>query len=260
MKSKKAVMLLKLWVICSVSLVLMQCAYAQEHVDIDASKPTNFYSMLDNTIEISNRPTENIMGYRGKLMYAPSEAHLLLAEIPLLYNSRTDKFGLGDLRARYFYLPYKNYDSFFGAFGPSIDVFAPTANFENGLGSDQWLISPGITAGLMAADWIQFFPVVSYQYASTPLSDTALKAGVKEAHGVTFQSIIPIVLSADLFIQLTPIYQLNNLSDERYDRYIQELFVSYALLPKMQLTAYFNGNFKDDIHTVSLGLNIFLVD
>ena len=92
------------------ALLTMPILYSQNsESEIDASKPTNFYSLLDNTLELSSCPNENTMGYRGKLMFAPSEAHLILGEVPLLYNSRTEKFDLGDLRVRYFFLPYKNY-------------------------------------------------------------------------------------------------------------------------------------------------------
>ena len=134
----------------------------EEDEDIDASKPTNFYTQLINWAEyISNKSGGDLMGYRGEILYAPSDAHLILGEIPLLYNNQTDKFGLGDLRARYFYLPYKNYDKFFGALGPSVDIFFPTGSFEDGLGSSSWVVVPGITVGLMAAEWIQFFPILS---------------------------------------------------------------------------------------------------
>jgi hypothetical protein len=130
-RMNKLILLLIASLSISTSLTFGQDA----ETEIDASKPTNFYTMLDNTLENTNSPGQNVMGYRGKLMYAPSEAHLILGELPLLYNDRTEKFGVGDIRARYFYLPYKNYDKLFGAFGPSIDIFAPTGNFENGIGS-----------------------------------------------------------------------------------------------------------------------------
>ena len=134
--------------------------------ELDISKPTNFYTFLDNNFEITNTPDFNLIGYRANFTFSISEKNLLLAELPLLYNSATEKFGIGDLRLRYFWLPYKNYENIFGAFGPSVDIFAPTGNVENGLGSDRWIISPGFTAGLMVAEWIQFFPVLSYQYLS----------------------------------------------------------------------------------------------
>lgn len=226
--------------------------------EIDASKPTNFYSLLDNTLENTFYTNQNVMGYRGKLTYAPSEAHLILAELPLLYNDRTEKFGLGDIRVRYFYLPYKNYSKFLGAFGPSVDIFTPTGSLKNGLGSGRWIISPGLTFGLMAADWIQFFPIISYQYASEQVKDVPEGVDNKATHGLTFQVIIPVVFSEKFFVQVTPIYRMNDLGDERQDRYVQEVTAVYSIAPKLQISAFFNGNFTDEIYQTSLGLTVFL--
>ena len=230
----------------------------QEEDAIDASKPTNFYTLLDNTIENTNSTGQNVYGYRGKLVFAPSQAHLVLTEVPLLYNDRTDKFGIGDIRARYFFLPYKNYDKLIGAFGPSLDVFAPTGSFENGLGGGRWIISPGVTVGLMVADWIQFFPILSYQYASKPVFDNPAEELDKSTSGITFQVLTPIVFSDKFFIQVTPIIKLNDLGDERQDRYVQELSATYSAGEKLQITGFYNGNFKDDIHQVAIGLTVFL--
>ena len=231
--------------------------YAQGDDDIDASKPTNFYSFIDNTLEYSSQNNQNVFGYRGKITLALSAAHLVLAEVPLLYNDRTEKFGIGDLRARYFWLPYKNYEKTLGAFGPSIDVFTPTGSFENGLGSGRWVISPGLTVGIMATDWIQFFPILSYQYASKPVYDNPSPAADIATNGLSFQVLMPIVISDNFFIQVTPIYKMNDFNNERQDRFEQELFASYTLNPKMQLTAFYNGKFEDKNHTVSAGLSIF---
>jgi hypothetical protein len=225
--------------------------------EIDASKPTNFYSFVDNTLEYSNQPNQNVMGYRGKLTLAISEANLVLMEVPLLYNDRTSKFGLGDLRARYFFLPYKNYDKFIGAFGPSIDIFAPTGSFEDGLGSGRWVISPGVTVGLMAADWIQFFPILSYRYASKPVYDNPPTSVDEESNGLSFQVIIPIVFTEQFFVQLTPIYNLNDYRFANQDRFVQEFFAAYSINSKLQATAFYSGNFKDKINTFSAGLSIF---
>lgn len=231
---------------------------AQEEDKIDSSKPTNFYSMLDNTLELSNRPNENVFGYRGKLMLAPSEAHLILAEIPLMHNSRTSKTGLGDIRARYFFLPYKNYEKLIGAFGPSVDVFIPTGSFENGLGSGRMVISPGVTVGIMASEVIQFFPILSYQYMGKPTYDNPAPETDKSINGFSFQVITPIVFSDKFFMQVTPIFRMNNLEESNTARYVQELFGSYVLAEKLQLTGFYSGNFEDEIHTFSLGLTVFL--
>ena len=231
--------------------------FSQEQT-IDASKPTNFYSLLDNTLENTSSPGQNVMGYRGKLMLAPSEKHLILAEVPFLYNDRTKKLGLGDVRARYFFLPYKNYDKLLGAFGPSVDVFAPTGSFEDGIGSGKWTISPGITAGIMAADWIQFFPIISYQYTSKPVFDGPSPELIKSTNGFTFQVLTPIVFSDKFFTQITPIYKMNDLNDPDSNRFVQEVTMVYSIAPKLQVSGFYNGNFKDETHQVSVGLTMFL--
>lgn len=226
---------------------------------IDASKPTNFYTQLYNHLEYDSRKSGgDVMGYRAEFMFAPSEAHLLLAELPILYHNGTEKFGIGDFRARYFYLPYKNYDKFVGAFGPSVDVFAPTGNFEDGLGTSSWLVQPGVTVGLMAADWIQLFPILSYQYTSKPTTNSIPDMSKMENHGISFQIITPIIFSDKFFMQVTPIYTASNLQAERQDRYIQELIAQYAITPKLQLSAFYRGVFKDENHTFRLALVTFL--
>lgn len=226
---------------------------------IDASKPTNFYTQLFNHIEYNSRKTGgNLFGYRAEFLYAPSEAHLLLAEMPFLYNDESEKFGAGDFRARYFYLPYKNYDKFVGAFGPSIDVFAPTGDVDNGIGSGSWIVQPGVTVGLMVADWIQLFPILSYQYTSKSNSNQIPDALNKEQHGMSFQIIAPIIFSEKFFMQVTPIYSAGNITEERADRYTQEIIAQYAFSKKLQGSFFYRGIFKDDNHTMRLALVMFL--
>lgn len=242
--------------IITLTILLATNLVKAQDAEIDASKPTNFYSFLDNTFEYQSTKTANIMGYRGNLTLAPSESHLILAEIPLLFNDATNKFGLGDVRARYFYLPYKNYDKFVGAFGPSLDVFAPTGNFENGLGSDSWIIAPGVTVGLMAHEKIQFFPILSYQYKSMPISDAGKAAGLTQTHGLTFQVITPIVFNDNFFMQLTPNFRVNDLKNAELT-YVQEVFAAYTIKPGLQATAYYQGNFKEEINTFRIGATIY---
>ncbi len=247
----------KIFLIVAIVFAIKTLGIAQDE-QIDASKPTNFYSLLDNTFENTSSPGQNVFGYRSKIMLAPSEKHLILAELPLLYNDRTQKFGVGDIRGRYFYLPYKNYDKLIGAFGPSLDVFAPTGKFENGLGSGKWIVSPGVTVGLMAADWIQFFPILSYQYGSKPVYSAPEGINNEATHGMTFQVITPIVFSEKFFMQVTPIYRMNSFNDVRQDRYVQEITAVYSMTPTLQVSGFYNGNFQDKIHQVSAGLTIFL--
>ena len=176
----------------------------------------------------------------------------------MLYNDRTKKFGLGDIRARYFWLPYKDYSKFVGAFGPSVDVFIPTGSYEDGLGSSSWIISPGVTVSLMAADWIQFFPILSYQYLSKQTTDTIPDSLKKSRNGFTFQVVIPVVFSSKFFMQFTPIFSKNDFNDDRADRFAQLISATYSLTDKLQLGGFFSGNFKDEIYTYRLGLTVYL--
>lgn len=250
-----------LFSICAGIKVSAQDAGSQqgdESQEIDASKPTNFYTTLDNSLEFSQRPNANVFGYRASATFAVSESHLVLAEVPLLYNDATKNFGLGDVRARYFWLPYKNYDKFFGAFGPSLDVFAPTGDVDNGIGSGSWVISPGITMGLMVADWIQVFPIISYQYVSksnTSLIPEDLKT---DANGLTFQAIIPIIISERFFTSVTPIYRLNDFSNEKSGNFVQAFSAVYVLNDKVQLTSFYSNNSKANVNVFRLGATIFL--
>lgn len=250
-------MKIRIILIVTASLLCTQMMNAQDK-EIDASKPTNFYSMLDNTMEFSSQKNQNVFGYRGKVSLAPSEAHLILGEIPIMYNDRTSKFGLGDIRARYFYLPYKDYSKTIGAFGLSVDVFMPTGNFENGLGSGRWIVAPGVTAGIMAAEWVQFFPVLSYQYMSKPTYDNPTPEANNDVSGITFQVITPIVFSEKFFVSLTPIYKINNINNINQDRFAYEFLASFSLTATMLLTGFYSGTPEEEIHTMSVGLTIYL--
>lgn len=232
-------------------------AHAQE---IDASKPTNFYPLLDSSFEYNSRKMGgNLLGYRAQFIYPPSATHLILGEVPLLYNDSTEKFGLGDVRARYFFLPYRDYSQFFGAFGPSIDVFMPTGSFENGLGSKSWVVSPGVTAALMLAERIQAFPILSYSYTSKPDTDLIPEAEKKTRHGINLQAIVPIVFSPEAFVQVTPVFAVNDLDDGSLNRYIQEILFQYAVTPTVQMSFFWRGVFDDDDHTFRVGIVNYLM-
>ncbi|NOR75877.1 MAG: hypothetical protein GQ525_12035 [Draconibacterium sp.] len=46
---------------------------------------------------------------------------------------------------------------------------------------------------------------------------------------------------------------MNNFDDTKSHRFLLEVFVGYMVAPKVQLTAFYNGNFKDKIHLASIG-------
>lgn len=236
-------------------LIEVSPAYGQQEKEtvIDPSKPTNFYSSINNALEFSSRGAgENLIGYRANLVLSPSERHLFLGEIPLLYNTKSKNFGIGDIRARYFYLPYKNYEKFFGAFGPSIDIIAPTGSASNGIGSGRWTIAPGVAMGLMFAEWLQIFPILSYQYASKPVySDTT---GLNSAiNGGSLQFVSVIVLSQKTYLNITPTFGQFYQNGAGSFSFIQEASVGYQIGAKSLLSAYCKRDFKSSITQISIG-------
>jgi len=250
----------KYLIIALLLLISIDSLFAQSSQDstLDVSKPTNFYTFLDNNFEYTSTEGANVFGYRANLTFSISPKHLVLAEAPLLYNDYTKKIGIGDLRLRYFWLPYKDYSKLFGAFGPSVDIFAPTGNVENGLGTGRWVIAPGVTAAFMLADWIQLFPVLSYQYVSKSMDSSIPDEFNKVTHGMTFQVMTPIVISERVFTMLTPIVSYADFSNDKSFAYMQEVLFSYGLKETIWLNLFYRGAFKDDVHTVRAGFTMYL--
>ena len=186
------------WLMLIMMFSIPEIAFGQDDTskEKDNSKPTNVYSQIDNFLEFTKYKTFNTFGYNPKLSYTPNEDNALNIEIPLLYSTKTDKFGLSDIRLRYFYIPYRDYSKTFGAFGASVDVFIPTGKFEDGLGSSSWRFSPGFTFGLILneSQTISAFPVISYIYTTAPNSQQIPEEFREDDHGLEYSNHILICL------------------------------------------------------------------
>lgn len=233
--------------------------YSQEAKD--NSKPTNVYSQIDNFFEYVDAPSFNTYGYNPKLTYAPSEDWSLVIDLPFRYHDQTNKFGLADVRLRTFYVPYKNYEKTFGSFGASVDVYAPTGNYESRLGSSSWRISPGLIFGLILneSQTISMFPNVSYTYTSEPTA-AEIPDRLKETdHGWSFQIINSFVLSDDVFVLLTPIYDVKDVKDISEDEFTIEIETVFDVFKDTYQAGFFyKGTFESKVHTVSLFFTVFL--
>ena len=243
-------------------LVISTKSFSQENDDKkDTSKPTNVYSQVDNFLEFVTAPDYNTFGYNPKLTYAPTDELSFVLEVPLRYHNKTEKFGLGDVRFRTFYVPYKNYEKTLGSFGASIDVFAPTGKYEDGLGSSSWRVSPGIVVGfiLNKVQTISIFPNLSYTYTSKPSSENVPVELQETDHGITFQITNSFVLNEDMFVLVTPIYDVKDIDDEKEDELILEIEPVFDLFKdKYQAGVFYRGAFESKTHTASLFFTIFL--
>jgi len=253
----------KYLLILVVYLLELNVAIAQDTSakEKDNSKPTNVYSQVDNFLEFTRYKTYNTFGYNPKLSYTPNEDNALNIEMPLLYSTKTGKFGLSDIRLRYFYIPYRDYSKTFGAFGVSVDMFVPTGKFEDGLGSSSWRFSPGFTFGLILnqSQTISAFPVISYIYTTEPTASSIPEELREVDHGLNAQVITSFVLSEDAFILVTPIYDLKDIQDEKEDDFMIEIESVFDIAKdKYQIGAFYRGAFISESHTFRIFFTVFL--
>ena len=102
-------MLLRL-LLCCFLVMSVSNLYGQEEAGKvkDNSKPTNVYSQVDNFFDAPISPNSTPFGYIPTLSSAPNEDNSLTLELPFLFSTKTDRVGLGDIRVRYFYIPYRD--------------------------------------------------------------------------------------------------------------------------------------------------------
>lgn len=233
---------------------------AQEK-EIDASKPTNLYTQLTNSAEWTRtKEGTNLYGYRAGLSLASTnQRHLVMGEIPLLYNDKTEKFGLSDIRVRYFGITHLDYTKKFGGvWGGSVDLFVPTGKFEDGLGSSSWVVAPGIVGALMLSKSFQAFPIVSYQMITKPTSDLIPAAQKKVRHGLTFQAVAVLNFNS-WFLWMTPIYVVPDLGDSsQKNRFIIELNPSLNPVGKLKPSAFYRYDFENESHQLRASVVVYL--
>ena len=240
-------------------IILTSFTIAQEK-KIDASKPTNLYTQLYNSLEWQRTGDgTNLYGYRGNISYATKDqSNLVFAEIPILYNDKTTKFGLSDIRLRYFHLFEKDYTKKFdGVWGASVDIFAPTGSFEDGLGTSAWVVAPGILTGLIFSKKIQSFPIVSYQYTSKPTTDIIPDSAKSDGHGLTFQAITVFNLDT-WFLWVTPIFVVPLSGSNKKSNFLLELQPSIPPIGVIRPSAFFRYDFNNEAFDARLTVSVYL--
>lgn len=228
----------------TINLVLLPILFfnlsiiAQEE-SIDPSKPTNIYTRINNNFELTDRSGNLEYGYRFNYNYASSNIQFS-AEVPFLYSNVTNYFGLSDIRLRSFYVPYIDYDRTIGALGMSLDLFIPTGNEEQQLGSGSWSISPGIITGIMINNNYSIWPTVSYRYQFR-----SNKKGFDEQHGMTLQILNSINISEKVYLMATPMFLMNDFINENKDLIGAELEFNYMIKPNKIQIGFFTRQLKN---------------
>ncbi len=218
--------------------------YAQEDKTIDPSKPTNLYTQFNTLAEFTSNNGNNVYGTRLNFQYAFNPDNLLLAEVPLLYNDGTQKFGLSDVRVRYFNVVKRNINKTVMAIAPFLDITMPTGSAVNGLGGDTWSLAAGAVVGLVLNKNISLFPGANYVYLTR-----------LEESGFGFQTNMSVKFSQKSFMFINPIVTFFN-----FDTIWQaELNYNYIITPnKFKVNAGWFPNFTSEADTFRIGATFFL--
>lgn len=235
-----------------VFLFFTEVSFAQDTTattqQIDPSKPTNLYTQVNIQGEYNANEIANLYGTRINVQYAFDKNNLLFAEVPLLYNQGTKKFGISDVRVRYFDVVKRNITSKFIAIAPFVDITAPTGDAAKRLGSGQWSLAAGVVGGFATSQKFAFFPGISYVYLTQ-----SKMSGV----GLQFNGSYSFSKKTFAFINPTPLFL--NVNGQWKANWSGDFSINRIVKPnKIKLSLDFNPNITSDIYITRLGCTIFL--
>ena len=226
---------------------------------IDPSRPTNQYTRLSNNVEYNFlKAGKRTYGYRANFIWAsPRQHHSLYMELPLLYSTFSKKFGLSDMRFRYYWVPYKNYTKKPGAFGFAIDSYVPTGKLDDGLGRNRWIIATGLSTAFVFGKF-STFPYAYYLYSSEIKSDKLSPAAKRSLHGYIIQSICVYKMNVHSYMDCTPIFIKNSYSNSGKDDFVLEGNYNYMVKQnKLQVGCFARRYFLGNSTTIRASMRVY---
>lgn len=227
-------------------------SHAQEDSppQVDPSKPTNLYTQVNGMLEYQDRKAGgDLYGTRFNITYAFDANNLILAEIPFLYNSETDKFGPSDSRLRYFHVAKRNLSKRIIAIAPYGDITLPTGCYQRRLGNNVWSFSAGVVVGIGISEKIAMFPGAGYIFVTAPQQYEG-----KSQSGFNVQTNMSISFSKRTFMFVNPILTVLNSTS-----WSGEFNLNYMVKPnKLKVNAGYFPDFTNESHTIRIGATAFL--
>lgn len=248
--------------ILSIFLLLAMGSMAQTDStavkDIDPSKPTNLYTQVNFNAEYTSADGYELMGVRGNVQYAFNPNNLALVELPVLYNSGTEKFGLADVRVRYFNKFKENANARISALVAGIDVTLPTGSYADRLGGGSFSIAPTFIAGVKITKKVFAFPGVSYVHITAPDVGNEFITSYA-SNGFGLQGNVSIAFSKRTFLFANPIYTYLNTNGRDQSIWTGELNLNHVLKPnKLKVNVGWFPNFTTEANTFRAGCTVFL--
>jgi hypothetical protein len=227
--------------------------------DIDPSKPTNLYTQVNLNLEYQNGKEQNLFGARVNVQYALNPDNLFLVEIPFLYNDATSRFGVGDMRIRYFNAIKRNITNSFIAIAPFADISVPTGSYKNGLGTSRWSLAGGVVFGFILSKKLSLFPGINYVHQTKPNSELIPEESKFTSNGVGFQFNASYVINKQTFLFINPIPVFINTNGNWESSWTAECSFNRIIVPnKFKMNVGWYPNFTGDTHTFRLGGTFFL--
>ncbi|HMG67122.1 MAG TPA: hypothetical protein VK588_05520 [Chitinophagaceae bacterium] len=226
---------------------------------IDPSKPTNLYNRLSNNIEYNFlRNGNRTFGYRANFVWAsPGKHHSAQVELPLLYATSSKKWGLSDIRIRYYWIPYRNYSRKPGAFGLVFDGYMPTGNYEDGLGRGRLIAAPGLYTAFIFSK-ISIFPIISYLYNGVIMDNKISENNKKSFNGYIVQSVLVYRFNKKSYLDCTPGFMKNSYTNNgRNDVVLEGNYLYMVKKNKIQIGCFARRYFYGRNTTLRASIRIY---
>ncbi|GAL66787.1 hypothetical protein [Jejuia pallidilutea] len=243
------------------SIVTVKAQNNDSKQQVDASNPTNFYTQVNTLFEYTTRADgTNLYGFRGNVIYTFNQDNLVLAEVPVLYNDATNKFGISDIRLRYFTVVKRVMTKEkFSVIAPFVDVTLPTGSFENGLGTSSLVASVGAIYGFAISKKVLMFPGLSAVHVTKPGTDLIPDDVKASSSGFGAQANMSIRFNDRWFLFVNPILTMLNTDGDWNEQWTGEFNLNHMIIPnKLKANIGYYPNFTAEIHTVRMGVTFFL--
>jgi hypothetical protein len=227
-------------------------------VHLDPSKPTNLYNRLSNNAEYNIlKSGKRTFGYRANLVWASRNQHQSFQiEVPVLYSTASERAGLGDLRVRYYWIPYRDYSKKPGALGFVLDAYVPTGSFANGLGRGRWIWAPGLSTAFVFGKF-SVFPIACYLYSGKINSGKISPMAAAALNGYLVQSTF-VYKFRQSYLDLTPIFMKNSYSNSGHNDVVLEGNYLHRLrTDKFQIGGFARRYFLGRSTTIRLAMRVY---
>jgi len=227
--------------------------------NIDPSKPTNLYTQVNLNMEYQNRTGADVWGPRINVQKAFNPNNMAIVEVPFQFNTETGKFGISDLRVRYFNVLKRNISKKFIALAAFTDITAPTGKYENGLGTSNWSLAFGVITGFTFSKRFSFFPGISYIHLTKPTTESIPDQFKTVSDGIGLQLNASVILNKSTFIFINPIPSFLNTNGDWNSNWLAEFSFNKIIKPnKFKMNISYNPNFSNGNYILRLGATVFL--